>query len=117
MVMKKGFAFHTAVSTLRYRHTFQSCLPERNFVIGKTNDNVESKDPYVCHHCPRNARPGVALDKSEGFVKGTLLLSGAMSTADSPEKVEDQGPLESHAKSFPRETSFHQPSIRPQLQP
>jgi hypothetical protein len=34
----------------------------------------------------------VSLDKSEGFVKGTLLLGGAMSTAALPEKVEDQGP-------------------------
>jgi len=34
----------------------------------------------------------VPLDKSEGFFKGTFLLSGAMSTADLPEKVEDQGP-------------------------
>jgi hypothetical protein len=34
----------------------------------------------------------VPLDKSEGSVKGTLLLSGAMSTAGLPEKVEDQGP-------------------------
>ena len=34
----------------------------------------------------------VPLDKSEGSVKGTLLLSGVMSTAALPEKVEDQGP-------------------------
>jgi hypothetical protein len=33
----------------------------------------------------------VPLDKSEGVVKGTLLLCGAMSTAVLPEKVEDQG--------------------------
>jgi len=33
----------------------------------------------------------VPLDKSEGFVKGTLFLSGAVSTAALPEKVEGQG--------------------------
>jgi hypothetical protein len=36
--------------------------------------------------------PRVPLDKSEGSVKGTLVLGGAMSTAALPEKVEDQGP-------------------------
>jgi hypothetical protein len=61
-----GFAFHAAVSALRYRHPFQSCHPERNFVIGKANDKGESKDPYVCPHrsrqrkafSPRGNRPG-----------------------------------------------------------
>jgi hypothetical protein len=37
----------------------------------------------------------VPFDKSEGVVKGTILLGGAMSTAVLPEKVEDQA-LESH---------------------
>ena len=43
LIAQLGFAFQAAVSTLRYRHPFQPCHPERNFVIGKANYKVESK--------------------------------------------------------------------------
>jgi hypothetical protein len=48
--------FTAAVSVLRYRHPFQPCHPERNFVIGKANDKVESKDPMFVDTTPGNAR-------------------------------------------------------------
>jgi len=50
------FAFHATVSALRYRDPFQPCHPERNFVIGKANDKVESKDPVFLDTTPGNAR-------------------------------------------------------------
>jgi len=39
-----------------HRHLFQSCHPERNFVIGKANDKVESKEPMSLDTTPGNAR-------------------------------------------------------------
>jgi hypothetical protein len=78
-----GFAFHAAVSALRYRHPFQSCHPERNFVIGKANDKVESKDPYVCQHrprqrkafSPRRNRPGGPFLAAPSQGVGTTLIA------------------------------------------
>src|SRR5882672_4650702 len=56
LIAQWALPFTAAVSVLRYRHPFQPCHPERNFVIGKANDKVESKDPMFVDTTPGNAR-------------------------------------------------------------
>jgi hypothetical protein len=56
LIAQWALPFTAAVSVLRYRHPLQPCHPERNFVIGKANDKVESKDPMFVDATPGNAR-------------------------------------------------------------